>query len=205
MSNPTEAALAASIDALLPQTQCGLCLFTGCKPYAEALAAKEAPIDACLPGGVPTLKAIAETLSLDPSSFIEGMKEKEKLPAIALIQEEACIGCTKCIQACPTDAIIGASKKMHSIIAADCTGCELCIPPCPMDCIEIIPLQRTEHEKGLKSSAWRKLYNLRTDRLERKKKEDQKSAPKLSKTTQSRQEAIALALKRAQKKRETRG
>lgn len=128
--------LAARIDALLPQTQCTRCGFDGCRPYAEAIADGRADIDQCPPGGDPGVARLATLLGraakpLDPAfgAFAP--------PRVAVIDEETCIGCTKCIQACPVDAIVGASKRMHTVIASWCTGCELCLPPCPVDCIRL--------------------------------------------------------------------
>jgi len=130
--------LADRIDDLLPQTQCGQCGFGGCRPYAEALARGEVDINRCPPGGTAGILALATLLDrpprpLDPACGIE------KPAVVALIDETACIGCTKCIQACPVDAIIGAPKRMHTVIAELCTGCELCVPPCPVDCIALPP------------------------------------------------------------------
>jgi electron transport complex protein RnfB len=130
------------IDAILPQTQCGQCNYPGCRPYAVAIAAGEAEINQCPPGGDAGVRALAnllgvEALALNP----ENGKEKPK--AVAVIDEESCIGCTLCIQACPVDAILGASKQMHTVIEAECTGCDLCLPPCPVDCIEMVVRQRT--------------------------------------------------------------
>ncbi len=126
--------LVTRIDALLPQTQCTRCGFDGCRPYATAIAAGEADIDRCPPGGDAGVVKLATMLgraakSLDPAygPFMP--------PRVAVIDEATCIGCTKCIQACPVDAIVGASRLMHTVIAPWCTGCELCIPPCPVDCI----------------------------------------------------------------------
>lgn len=126
------------IDRLLPQTQCGQCGFPGCKPYARAIAAGEADINQCPPGGEAGVRALAELLGreakpLNPDNGVE------KPPVVALIIEADCIGCTKCIQACPVDAIVGAPKRMHTVIADLCTGCELCLPPCPVDCIALVP------------------------------------------------------------------
>ncbi|WP_043310154.1 electron transport complex subunit RsxB [Pseudomonas sp. ML96] len=130
-----------AIDALLPQTQCGKCGHPGCKPYAEGIANGEA-INKCPPGGTATIHALAQLLKV-PELPLE-------LPAvppqIALIREAECIGCTKCIQACPVDAIVGAAKLMHTVITAECTGCELCVAPCPVDCIDILPLAGAEAE-----------------------------------------------------------
>ena len=124
------------INALLPQTQCQLGEFSGCKPYAEAIASGEALIDRCLPGGIPTLKALASITNQSSEPYELAMHAKAKPDSTVLIHEEACIGCTKCIKVCPVDAIIGSSKQMHSIIPSLCTGCDLCIPACPTDCIE---------------------------------------------------------------------
>lgn len=131
--------LVAQIDRLLPQTQCGQCNYDGCLPYAEAIADGEA-INRCPPGGIKTLKALAELLKKDATPFLEDMLKQEKLPATAYIREAECIGCTKCIQACPVDAILGAAKQLHTVLTQECTGCGLCVAPCPVDCIDIISL-----------------------------------------------------------------
>ena len=130
--------VADQIDAILPQTQCGQCGFPGCRPYAEAIARGDADINQCPPGGEAGIRALAELLGREPSSLdpVHGV-EKPKL--LAFIREEECIGCTKCIQACPVDAIVGAPKLMHTVVADLCTGCELCLPPCPVDCIDLLP------------------------------------------------------------------
>lgn len=146
--------LAERIDALLPQTQCTKCGYDGCRPYAEAIAAGRAAINQCPPGGdkgVARLAALLgrETVPLNPANG------EYRPPQVAVIDEEICIGCTKCIHACPVDAIVGASKLMHTVIASWCTGCELCIPPCPVDCIALVAtpalpdanLSRTRHEE----------------------------------------------------------
>lgn len=129
--------VADQINHLLPQTQCGQCGYPGCRPYAEAIASGAAEINQCPPGGEAGIRALAdllgrEALSLNPENG------EEKRPAIALIDEQVCIGCTLCIQACPVDAILGASKQMHTVIGSECTGCELCLPPCPVDCIDMV-------------------------------------------------------------------
>ena len=125
------------IDAILPQTQCGLCGYAGCLPYARALITENAPPHLCPPGGIETLKEIGNLLRQDVSPYLASMLETEKKPAAAIIREQECIGCTKCIQVCPVDAIIGSAKNMHSIIRDECTGCELCVPACPVDCIDL--------------------------------------------------------------------
>ena len=133
--------LAEQIDDLLPQTQCGQCGYPGCKPYAEAVANGEA-INKCAPGGEDTIKKIADLMGVEPQPLDEN-HASDNTPKVAFIIEEDCIGCTKCIQACPVDAIIGASKQMHTIIADECTGCDLCVEPCPVDCIKMIPIETT--------------------------------------------------------------
>ena len=141
------------IDALLPQTQCGKCGHPGCKPYAEGIAQGEA-INKCPPGGGETIAALAELLHV-PVLLLD--PERGNAPAqVAFIREAECIGCTKCIQACPVDAIVGAAKWMHSVIVDECTGCDLCVAPCPVDCIEMHPLpiaQVVPVVGGLASSA----------------------------------------------------
>lgn len=126
------------IDRLLPQTQCGQCGFEGCRPYAEALARGEAGIDHCPPGGDAGARALAKLLDV-PVLPYDRSRGEYRPGIVALIVEADCIGCTKCIQACPVDAIVGASKLMHTVIAPLCTGCELCVAPCPVDCIVMQP------------------------------------------------------------------
>jgi len=141
--------LADKIDAVLPQTQCGQCGFPGCRPYAEAVAKGEADINLCPPGGVEGIKALADLMGVEPKPAGWVGKggptdsAQEKLKSVAVIDEPTCIGCTLCIQACPVDAILGAAKHMHTVIASECTGCELCIPPCPVDCITLVPVKTT--------------------------------------------------------------
>jgi len=131
---------AEDIDALLPQTQCTRCGYAGCRPYAEAIAHGAAQINQCPPGGTATIVALADllhraALPLNPANGVEG-------PAlVAQIDEDACIGCAKCLPPCPVDAIIGARKQMHTVVAELCTGCELCIAPCPVDCITMVSRQ----------------------------------------------------------------
>lgn len=129
--------VAELIDKKLPQTQCGQCGYPGCKPYAEALAKGEAEVNLCIPGGEPTMLDIAELLQIEPKAM-EAEATEPKPPMVALIDEDLCIGCVLCIKACPVDAIVGATKMMHTVIKKECTGCELCIPVCPVDCIDMI-------------------------------------------------------------------
>lgn len=126
-----------AIDRLLPQTQCKDCGFQGCRPYAEALARNETDINRCLPGGDETIKTLATILGAEIKPLYKDNKKNEQ-NTLALIDETLCIGCVKCIVACPVDAILGAPKQMHSVINHYCTGCELCIAPCPVDCIDMI-------------------------------------------------------------------
>jgi electron transport complex protein RnfB len=139
----------SDIEAILPQTQCGLCGFAGCKPYAEALLAKEVSINLCPPGGVPGLTKLGEILNIDPTPYIPEMVLSAKPFTIAFIRESECIGCMKCIQACPVDAIIGSAKLMHTVLSDECTGCGLCVAPCPVDCIEMVSAEPPALDKNL--------------------------------------------------------
>ena len=132
--------IAEQINALLPQTQCGQCGYPGCKPYAQAIAGGD-KINKCPPGGEATIQALADLLDVEaePLDAVEGEKPK----MVAFIREAECIGCTKCIQACPVDAIVGAAKQMHTVIISECTGCDLCVEPCPVDCIDMLPLEQS--------------------------------------------------------------
>jgi len=125
------------IDALLPQTQCAQCGFPGCRPYAEAIAKEEADINQCPPGGEAGIRALADLLGREAKPL--NPDNGEEMPkTVVVIDEQRCIGCTLCIQACPVDAIVGAAKLMHTVIESECTGCNLCLPPCPVDCIDVV-------------------------------------------------------------------
>ncbi len=128
------------IDALLPQTQCGQCGYPGCRPYAQAIANGD-DINKCPPGGQSTIENLANLMGVDATESAHDESTQEK--KVAFIHENDCIGCTKCIQACPVDAIIGSTKAMHTVIKDECTGCDLCVAPCPTDCIEMIPITPT--------------------------------------------------------------
>lgn len=164
--------LAARVDALLPQTQCRRCGFDACRPYAEALARGDSELNRCPPGGTALIARLATLLGrpalpLDPACGHEGP------PLVALIDEPACIGCARCLDPCPTDAIIGARKRLHTVIAADCTGCELCLPACPVDCIHMVPAPGLPAEAlapGIvmeRAGRFRQLYESRLARLAR--------------------------------------
>ncbi|MGS2718268.1 electron transport complex subunit RsxB [Eionea flava] len=130
------------LDALLPQTQCGQCGHPGCRPYAEGIANGEA-INKCPPGGQSTIDNIAELMGVEAPSLDAEHGEEAEVKTVAYIREDECIGCTKCIQACPVDAILGAAKQMHTVIVDECTGCDLCVEPCPVDCIDMLPVEET--------------------------------------------------------------
>jgi len=127
------------INAILPQTQCGQCGYPGCRPYAEAIANGD-DINKCPPGGQATIEKLADLMGVEVQ---DSAHEKENIKTVAFIHEDMCIGCTKCIQACPVDAIVGGTKSMHTVIKDECTGCDLCVAPCPTDCIEMIPVKDT--------------------------------------------------------------
>jgi electron transport complex protein RnfB len=159
-------ALADAIDALLPQTQCTKCGYAGCRPYAEAIAAGEAQINQCPPGGAAGIEKLANLLGrpvlpLNPANGVERPLH------VAVIDEALCIGCTLCIQACPVDAIVGAAKRMHTVVPQWCTGCDLCLPPCPMDCIAMIPVDPPREWTQADADAARTRLHARRDRLDR--------------------------------------
>lgn len=133
---------ADAIDGLLPQTQCGQCGYAGCRPYAEALASGSASINQCPPGGNELITELAALLDV-PVMPLRASHGATTAPAIAIIDETVCIGCALCLPACPVDAIVGARRLMHTVIAAECTGCGLCLPPCPVNCITIVPTGAT--------------------------------------------------------------
>jgi electron transport complex protein RnfB len=159
--------LADRVDALLPQTQCTRCGYPACRSYAEAIARGQADINQCPPGGAAGIAALAALLGrapkpLNPANGIEKPRE------VALIDEAVCIGCTKCILACPVDAIVGGPKMMHTILVDECTGCELCIPPCPVDCISMVPLPAEDKvPPSSRATQYRVRYEVHLARLDR--------------------------------------
>jgi electron transport complex protein RnfB len=168
MSPHPASALADAVDAFLPQTQCRQCGYAGCRPYAEAIAAGRADINRCPPGGDAVIKDLAALLAVRPKTLDPACGTHQP-PAVAVIDEQLCIGCTLCIQACPIDAIVGAPKLMHTVIAAECSGCELCLKPCPVDCIAMVKTWETLPAEQLKARAsyFRRRFAERLERLQR--------------------------------------
>ncbi len=171
--SPESTVLIDRINALLPQTQCGQCSFQGCHPYAEAIASGAADINQCPPGGGEGIRDLADLLGVPPKP-LNPRFGVHKPASVAFIVEEDCIGCTKCIAACPVDAILGAAKFMHTVIASECTGCELCIAPCPLDCIimQPAPPSNTERSRAQKSTLAKRRYDARS--LRKAKQETEK-------------------------------
>jgi electron transport complex protein RnfB len=204
--------IADLIDAILPQTQCTRCGFEGCRPYAQAIADGRAPINRCPPGGRAAIAELAALLSaplaeLDPACGPEGPHLK------ARVDEALCIGCTKCIVACPVDAIIGAPKRMHTVIESLCTGCELCIPPCPVDCIDMQAHAAHPQWTRADAQAARERLLARRQRLERERVEaerrlERKALRKLARLaheapdegTERKREVIEAAIRKARER-----
>ena len=149
---PATGRLVEQIDALLPQTQCGQCLYPGCRPYAAAIADGEADINRCPPGGEATVRALAALLDREAQP-LDPQYGASKGAVVAWIDEERCIGCARCLPACPVDAIVGAARYTHTVISAQCTGCELCLPPCPVDCIVLRPAPAASWRASLHRAA----------------------------------------------------
>jgi electron transport complex protein RnfB len=164
MSATPVSSLADRIDALLPQTQCTKCGFDGCRPYADAIAGGRTAINRCPPGGAAGIAKLA-VLTERPPLPLDPVHGVEQPLRVAVIDESLCIGCTLCIQACPVDAIIGAARRMHSVIARWCNGCDLCIAPCPMDCIAMVPVPPPRTWSGDDARQSRERYLARKARL----------------------------------------
>jgi electron transport complex protein RnfB len=196
--------LADRIDAVLPQTQCTRCGFAACRPYADALAAGGSDINRCPPGGERVIKALAALTgraakALDPECGAE-------MPLlVAVIDEATCIGCTLCIQACPVDAILGAQKRMHTVLPSLCSGCELCVAPCPVDCITLQPVARAWTDDDAAKA--RERFVGRAARLARNERVARRTVPPASASAHlpadraRRQAAVADALARARARR----
>jgi len=165
---------ADQIEDLLPQTQCTKCGYAGCRPYAEAIAAGQAQINQCPPGGMQGVERLS-ALTGRPVIPINPVNGMERPRAVAWIDEQLCIGCTLCIQACPVDAIVGAAKLMHTVVPELCTGCDLCVAPCPVDCIVMYPETETTGWNAWsqeQADAARARHNFRAARLKREQEEN---------------------------------
>jgi electron transport complex protein RnfB len=190
--------LAERIEDLLPQTQCTKCGYPACRPYADAIAAGEASYNQCPPGGQEGVARLAALLG-KPVIPLDTTHGVERPRPLAVIDENICIGCTLCMQACPVDAIAGAAKQMHTVIAELCTGCDLCVPPCPVDCIAMIPV--TGDATGWdawtqeQADAARTRHDRRIARIERERVEAEAraSARQASRSAQTAPEAMQAA------------
>jgi Na+-translocating ferredoxin:NAD+ oxidoreductase subunit B len=195
--------LADRIDALLPQTQCEQCGYHGCRPYAEAIADGTAEINQCPPGGSDGIARLAALLGRAPLP-LNPENGEEKPRTLARIVEADCIGCTKCIQACPVDAIVGANKLMHTVIADECTGCERCVPACPVDCIVLEPMPLIQALDPAHANAARLHFQRREARLaeQRARREAELSSRKAQVHAQGASQSVLDALARAKAKKQ---
>ena len=191
------AAFVTRIEAVLPQTQCTRCGFDGCLPYAQAIASGTADINRCPPGGDAAVAALAALTgrvakSVDPQCGVPGPL------LVAVIDEASCIGCTLCIEACPVDAIVGAQKRMHAVLASLCSGCELCVAPCPVDCIAMRPAEREWTPAD--ADAARSRHRAREARVARNERVANRKAA-IASDAVKRKAAVAAALARARARR----
>lgn len=195
--------LADAIDDLLPQTQCRQCGYAGCRPYAEAIAAGRAGINQCPPGGEEGVRDLAALLGI-PFRPLDPRFGTTKAPAVAVIDEQTCIGCTLCIQACPVDAIVGTAKMMHTVITGECTGCELCIPPCPVDCISMAEIggSFTREQKKAAAALARRRFEARNRRLaaQRAARPAQIATARPARDEAAKRAIIERAIKRARER-----
>ena len=207
MGHDAATALVERIDALLPQTQCRRCGYAGCRPYAQALAQGDAAINQCPPGGEDTVAALSKLLGVALLPLDRARGESGPLLG-ARIDETACIGCTLCIAACPVDAIVGAAKLMHTVLADRCTGCDLCVPPCPVDCIALLPLARpwtrSDADRARDHFAAHGARQERKAAIIRSEPATQASASRDQAAAARRRAAVAAALTRARARRAAR-
>jgi electron transport complex protein RnfB len=190
-------ALADRIDALLPQTQCTKCGYPSCRGYAEAIAAQEADLNQCPPGGEAGIRALAALLGREakPLNPANGVERERR---VAVIDEARCIGCTLCIKACPVDAIVGAAKLMHTVVTGLCSGCDLCVPPCPVDCIEMVSATGEDAVwDRTRADAARLRFERREARLEREREERALRVKGAGPQTEKKRAIIAQAIARA--------
>ncbi|AWB33807.1 electron transport complex subunit RsxB [Orrella marina] len=202
MSDADQQILIQTIDAILPQTQCTQCGYDGCMPYAEALARGEADINRCPPGDESGMRALASLLGRAPKPIDPACGQPGPL-TVAVIDEEHCVGCTLCIKACPVDAIIGANKRMHTVLPDWCTGCDLCVAPCPVDCITMTPVSDPALMWGPRRAA--QARERHQSRLARKRDSNAQSSARtnrLARPSQSDKEnVVAAALAKARERR----
>ncbi len=198
------------VEALLPQTQCGECNYPGCRPYAEAIIHEQQALDRCPPGGVATLRALGECLGKPIDALLPDMQTRTRAPSVAIIREAECIGCTKCIQACPVDAILGSGKQMHTVISLECTGCGLCVEPCPVDCIDLQTLSTPQYDRARAKQRYqnrqqrlRSIQSVEEDKHQRAAKLVKQ--PDQTKEIAAKQDYIKAAMARVKAKRDALG
>jgi len=205
--------LVASIDSRLPQTQCTRCGYPRCRAYAEAIAHGEADINRCAPGGQTTIASLAALLNRPPKA-LDPLYGSEQPRRRAVIDEDLCIGCRKCVDACPVDAILGARHQMHTVIARECSGCELCLAPCPVDCIDMVALATHEIPRGLwrdysdsETDNWRRRNDAHLARTARASRSAPPAANKIRSDAERarRKDEIRAAVERARRKRQVAG